>query len=88
MWTPQAVLPFGGFADIVPGLLHCAPELVDVLASGQGYVAYSVFDCEGEVNPEAMAALGALTGVSFDAGNEDELLRGPVLVVTAGTRRA
>jgi len=84
LWTPQAALPFGGLADLVPSLLHCAPKLVDVLASGQGYIIYSVFDCEDEVNPEAMTAVEALTGRSFDIENEDEALRGPVLVVLAG----
>jgi hypothetical protein len=84
LWTPQAALPFSGLADLVPGLLHCAPELVDVLASGHKYIVYSIFDCEGEMNPEAMAAVEALTGMPFDAENEDEVLRGPVLVVLAG----
>ena len=77
-------MPFSGLADLVPGLLHCAPELVDVLASGQGYIVYSIFDCEGEMNPEAMTIVGTLTGESFNAENEDEVLRGPVLVVMAG----
>ena len=54
-----------------------------MLASGQGYIVYSIFDCEGEINPEAMAAVGAVTGMSFDIENEDEVLRGPVLVVLA-----
>ena len=55
-----------------------------VLASGQVYIVYCIFDCEGEINPEAMTAVEALTGGSFNAENEDEVLRGPVLVVTAG----
>lgn len=84
LWIPQAVLPFSGLTDIVPSLLHCAPELVDVLASGHGYVVYSIFDSEGEINPEAMMAVASLTGWSFDTANEDEVLRGPVLVVLAG----
>jgi len=83
LWTPQAALTFSGLSDLVPGLLHCAPELVDVLASGQGYIVYSIFDCEGEINLEAMAAVGAVTDMSFDIENEDEVLRGPVLVVLA-----
>jgi hypothetical protein len=84
LWTPQEDLPFSGLADLVPDLLHCAPELVDVLASGQEYVVYTIFDCDGEINPEAMTAVGTLTGISFNTENEDEVLRGPVLVVVAG----
>jgi len=84
LWTPHAVPPFSGLADLVPGLLHCVPELVDVLASGQEYIIYSIFDCEGEVNSDAMAAVETLTGSSFDTENEDEVLRGPILVVLAG----
>ena len=74
---PQSVSPDGltlpnpttglvGVPAVVPELIGCAPELVDVLASGPGYVAYSVFDCEGEVNPAAMEAVAQLSGVSFD----------------------
>lgn len=70
--------------DKVSGLLGCAPGLVDVLASGPEYVAYSVFDSEGEVNPAAMAAVAAVSGVAFDAEDEDAVLRGAVLVVTVG----
>lgn len=62
-------------------LLNCAPELVDVLASGPGYVAYSVFDSEGEVNQGAMLAVAAVSGVAFDSEDEDAVLCGPVLLV-------
>ncbi|WP_223653152.1 hypothetical protein [Hymenobacter psoromatis] len=77
--------PATGFARVperVPVLLDCAPELVDVLASGPGYVAYSVFDCEGPANPAAMVAVAAVSGVAFDSEDEDTVLRGAVLVVT------
>lgn len=76
--------PETGFARVpeqVPGLLGCPPELVDVLASGPEYVAYSVFDCEGEANPAAMAAVAAVSGGAFDSEDEDAVLRGAVLVV-------
>lgn len=63
-------------------LLNCQPELVDVLASGQGYVAYSVFDSEQEINTMAMQAVEVLSGEVFDQEEEDSVLRGPVLVVT------
>ena len=62
-------------------LLGYAPELVDVLASGQGYLIYSVFDHEGEANTGVMEVLSTLTGNVLDEGDEDEVLRGPVLVV-------
>jgi hypothetical protein len=81
--TPVVI---NGFADVpeqVPALLDCAPELVDVLAIGKGYVVYSVFDCEAGVNPTAMQALADLTGMDFDIENEDEVLRGPILVMAA-----
>ena len=90
---PTTVMPTSGFS-IQPGsdqvkqdaaqaarLLGCAPALVDVLASGCGYLVYSVFDCEGEVNLAGMAAVAEVTGLGFDPSNEDEVLRGPVLVV-------
>jgi hypothetical protein len=64
-------------------VLECAPGLVDVLACGTGYVAFSVFDHEGETNLKAMRALSELTGVTFDLEDEDSILRGPVLVVRA-----
>jgi len=73
-----------GFARVpgkVPELLSCAPELVDVLASGPNYVAYSVFDCEDDMNPAAMAAVTEVSGVSFDLSDEDAVLCGAVLVV-------
>ncbi|WP_345051056.1 hypothetical protein [Hymenobacter glaciei] len=77
--------PKTGFARVteqVPALLGCRPELVDVLACGPEYVAYSVFDCEGETNQAAMAAVAAVTGVAFKAEDEDAVLRGAVLVVS------
>ena len=44
-------------------------------------MAYSVFDSEEEANPAAMAAVAAVSGVAFDAEDEDAVLRGAVLVV-------
>lgn len=77
--------PTTGFAKVpeqVPTLLGCVPELVDVLASGPGYVAYSVFDSEGEVNYAAMDAVAEVSGIPFEPEDEDIVLRGPVMVVT------
>ena len=76
--------PNTGLAQVpeqVPALLGCASELVDVLASGLGYVAYSVFDHEGEINLAAMNAVASVSGVAFSLDDEDSILRGPVLVV-------
>ena len=67
--------------NTVSHLLGCAPSLVDILASGQGYVAYSVFDGEGETNIFAMRELAELTSNLFDLDNEDHILRGPVLII-------
>jgi hypothetical protein len=78
--------PLSGLASIperVPILLGCTLGLVDVLVSNSNYVAYSIFDCERQVNNAAMAALAELTGISF-SDNEDEILRGTVLVVQKG----
>ena len=76
----------GQFASVPPQaavLLGCAPNLVDVLANRPVYVVYTVFDCDDEANPTAMQAVAELTGISFDATNEDELLRGAVLIVAS-----
>jgi hypothetical protein len=62
-------------------LLGCAPGMADVLACGSGYLVYSVFDYEGEVNPAAMAVVAELSGMELDPLNEDEVLQGPVLVI-------
>jgi hypothetical protein len=89
---PQAVSPEGlvlpdestGFAivpAIVATLLDCASELVDVLACGASYVVYTVFDSEEEANLVATQAVATLTGIDFDITDEDELLRGPVLII-------
>lgn len=62
-------------------LLDCAPSLVDILASGPEYVAYSIFDCEGEINHTAMVAVSEVSGVKFDELDEDSVLRGGVLIL-------
>lgn len=44
--------------DQVAALLGCPQDMVDVLASGTGYTAYSIFDYdEGDTNLEAMRLL-------------------------------
>ncbi|MGI4736152.1 MAG: hypothetical protein ACRYG7_13455 [Janthinobacterium lividum] len=79
---PNETTGFVDEASRVATVLDCAPGLVDVLASGRDYVAFSVFDHEGEPNPDAMEALSDLTGTKFDIDEEDDLLRGPILFVT------
>lgn len=83
LMMPNLATGLVGVPAQVPALLGCVPGLVDVLASGPNYVAYSIFDCEDEVNPTAMAAVGKLSGVRFDIDDEDATLRGAILVVTA-----
>jgi hypothetical protein len=74
-----------GFASVpeqLPALLGCYRELVDILACGPDYVAYSVFDYEGgPCNEKAMQVLANLTGHSFNLDDEDCTLHGPVIVV-------
>jgi hypothetical protein len=80
------ILEDGTFATVpyqAATLLGCAPGLVDVLATGNGYIVYSIFDAEDEVNEAAMRTVAELTGISFDASNEDEVLCGPVLIIRA-----
>jgi hypothetical protein len=75
--------PLSGLASIperVPALLECTIGLVDVLVSSPSYVAYSIFDSEGQVNDEAMTALSELTRVTF-GDDDDNTLRGVVLLV-------
>ena len=80
---PNPTTGLVGVPASVPELLGCAANLVDVLASGLGYVAYSIFDCEDDMNPAAMEAVAQISGVSFAFDDEDAVLRGAVLVVTA-----
>jgi len=79
---PTETTGFVDEASRVATVLDCAPGLVDVLASGRDYVAFSIFDHEGEPNPDAMKVLSDLTGTAFDVNEDDELLRGPILFVT------
>lgn len=63
--------------------LDCSPGLVDVLATGPAYVIYTVFDSEAEVNYAGMIVTGQYTSMEFDPDDDDQVLRGPVLVVSA-----
>jgi hypothetical protein len=82
------VLPdaMSGFVQVpaqVSELLGCLPGLVDILASGPGYVAYSVFDSEEKVNHAAMVAVAEASGIEFDEEDEDMTLRGAILLILA-----
>jgi hypothetical protein len=66
----------------VAALLGCTQEQVDVLDSGADYVAYSIFDSEGELNPEASLALATVSSNSFNLADEGRYLRGPILILT------
>lgn len=89
---PQGLSPDGfllpnlsGFAHVTARVaeeLNCSLGLVDVLDTGPGYVAYSIFDCEDEPNDTAMQALTAISRHPYDPENEDDQLRGRILVVT------
>ena len=83
MTLPDPATGFARVPEQVSGLLGCVPGLVDVLACGPGYVAYSVFDCEGSVNEAAMVAVAEVSGVGFDLDDEEAVLRGAVLFVQA-----
>jgi len=75
-----------GYAHVsieVAAILGCAQNLVDILDSGDGYVAYSIFDYEGAANHSAMSALAAISAHSYDVEDDDQVLQGPVLLVTA-----
>ena len=82
LMMPNPATGLVGVPVAVPTLLGCAPELVDVLACGPTYVAYSVFDCEDDFNPEATEAVAKVSGVSFDLDDEDAALCGAILIVT------
>lgn len=74
-----------GYAQVTDeGAAHlgCARDLVDVLDCGPDYVAYSVFDFEGPTNQAAMTALEAVSGNRYDIDDDDQVLQGPVLLIT------
>jgi hypothetical protein len=81
LYLPDATTGFVPHSDKAALLLDCSPHLVDVLACGPGFVAYSIFNAEGEVNLAAMAAVADISGISFDEQSDDETLQGPVLIV-------
>lgn len=78
---PDAVTGFVTPPARAAELLNCVPSLVDVQACGPEYVAFSIFDYEGETNPSAMAALSEISGYGYDIKDEDQVLAGPVLIV-------
>lgn len=81
LFLPNELTGLATVNDEVAGYLDCNLGLVDVLACGPNYVAYSVFDSEAETNVTAMTALATITGQPFDSTDDDCILRGPILVV-------
>lgn len=79
---PDAITSYARIPNEVPPLLGCVADLVDVLACGPSYVAYSIFDSEGDMNLLGMEAVARVSGIGFDPNDENEVLHGPVLVVT------
>lgn len=79
---PDSATKFAKVPEQVAVLMNCALGLVDVLATGPGYVAYSIFDCEGPVNLPAMTAVSKVSGTVFDPEDEFATLCGAVLLVT------
>lgn len=80
---PDHTTGFARVPERISMLLSCTPGLVDVLASGPKYVVYSVFDSEEEVNSTAMAAVSEVSGILFDASDENSVLCGAILIVVA-----
>lgn len=78
---PDSATGFVGVPEQVSALMGCVPELIDVLASGPQYVAYSIFDFAGPVNHAAMVAMTEISGVIFTLEEYDTVLCGPILIV-------
>ena len=92
--SPRLLTPEGfSLPDADSGLAHissriaeelgCTINLVDVLDSGPGYCAYSIFDSEAEVNNEARLSLKAVSRypAAWDSDDEESIIRGPILIV-------
>jgi hypothetical protein len=63
-------------------ILGCPLQLVDILACGTKYVAYSIFDCEaGQPNRLAKEVISLIAGSSFNSEDEDAELYGAILIV-------
>jgi hypothetical protein len=67
--------------ESIAKLLGCQSELIDVLASGTEFVAYSIFDFEGgHPNEAGMRQLTKLTGLEFGM-DDDTTILGPLLII-------
>lgn len=78
---PDASTGFARVNSRVAEELGCNPSLIDVQASGPGFVAYTIADYEGEPNVLGMAALAEVTGFTYSLDEEDTVICGPVLTV-------
>jgi hypothetical protein len=80
---PDATTGYAYVTEREAELLGCARGLVDVMDCSPDYVAYTIFDYEGDdVNLAATQALSRVSTHDFDLNDEEEHLRGPVLLVT------
>jgi hypothetical protein len=80
---PSSSTGYAYVTDREAELLGCTRGLVDVMDCGPDYVAYTIFDYEGDdVNLAATQALSKVSTHDFDLNDEEGYLRGPVLLVT------
>jgi len=77
--------PASGFAQVTTQValeLGCAEFLVDVLDCGPDFVAYTIFDYEGEVNHEGTLAVQRHSKHPTLYGSDDDAtICGPLLLV-------
>ncbi len=79
---PDASTGFVPASIAAASLLGCNPNLVDILACGPEYVAYSVFGCEaGPPNKLAKEKISLITDVPFNLEDEEAELYGAILIV-------
>lgn len=81
LYLPDIQTGLVPYSSRAASLLGCAPQLVDILACGPDFVVYSIFDYEGAANVKAMAALSRIIGHQFDISDDEQIIRGPVLLI-------
>jgi len=83
LWLPAPPKHYAQVSHEVATLLGCTQGLVDVLDCGPGYAAYCIFDFEGDNNQLATDALTAVSTHHYSTDDEESMLQGPVLLITA-----
>jgi len=81
LYLPDSETGLVPTSEVAAILLGCAPQVVDILACGPNWVMYSIFDHEGAANAQAMAVLSQMTGYELNMSDDDQIMRGPVLLV-------